>query len=409
MTIIYIHGVKVRDPEHGVRLEKSFRRWLAPKLHIGGGATPEYYPVYWGDVAAKFRWNLDSRPKTALLRAGGAAGFPGLGSLREAGPSSALDQPAAVAVSGPVIGRPVNAPAASAPPLSSVQPACRADFIADLYLASRPRKQGQDPIVDEPLLASLADAAASVAADWNAVMAIPQADSERAARLLNEVESRLSGSNLLQQGGFLDWMSRAGETLSRAARWPGDAVSTVFAELRPTVNEFVAYFLGDVLAYLNNRGETKAHPGVIPQRVLNALKAAHTRKKSSGEKVVVVTHSMGGQLLYDIVTFFAQADSDLADLKIDHWFSCGCQVSFFAELGLFKGQPTTVSPQKLARPAMVHTWTNFYDRNDLVGFVMKPVFDGVDDIEYDTGYGLAFAHSGFLARPSFFEAMAARL
>jgi hypothetical protein len=409
MTIIYIHGVKVRDPEHGVRLEKSFRRWLEPKLRIGGGATPKYYPVYWGGRCREVPLEPRFPTENSTAEGRGAAGFPGLGSLREAGPSSPLDQAAAVAVSGPVIGRPVNAPAAAAPPLSSVPPAGRADFIADLYLAVRPRKQGHDPIADEPFLASLADAAASVAADWDTIMAVPQADSERAARLLSEVESRLSGSKLLQQGGFLDWMSRAGETLNRAARWPGDAVSTVFAELRPTVNEFVAYFLGDVLAYLNNRGETAAHPGDIPQRVLKALKAAHIRKKSSGEKVVVVTHSMGGQLLYDIVTFFAQADADLADLKIDHWFSCGCQVSFFAELGLFKGQPATVSPQKLARPAMVQAWTNFYDRNDLVGFVTKPVFDGVDDIEYDTGYGLAFAHSGFLARPSFFEAMAARL
>ena len=40
---------------------------------------------------------------------------------------------------------------------------------------------------------------------------------------------------------------------------------------------------------------------------------------------------------------------------------------------------------------------------------MSPVFDGVQDVEYDTGYGLAFAHNGFLARPSFFEALADRI
>jgi hypothetical protein len=45
----------------------------------------------------------------------------------------------------------------------------------------------------------------------------------------------------------------------------------------------------------------------------------------------------------------------------------------------------------------------------LVGFIMAPVFDGVTDKAYDTGFGLAFAHTGYLGRPSFFEAMAAEL
>jgi hypothetical protein len=62
MTIIYIHGVKVRSAEHGVELQKPFRRRLTNKLAVNG-AAPGYEPVYWGDVAAKFRWNLESRPK----------------------------------------------------------------------------------------------------------------------------------------------------------------------------------------------------------------------------------------------------------------------------------------------------------------------------------------------------------
>jgi hypothetical protein len=203
-------------------------------------------------------------------------------------------------------------------------------------------------------------------------------------------------------------MIRSGETLKRAAHWPTDAVSTVFAELRPVANEFIAYFIGDVLAYLHNRDAGGA-PGEIPRRVLTALKKAHLRKKRTGEKIVVITHSMGGQLLYDAVTFFAFADPELRDLKVDHWISCGAQVSFFAELGLFKGQPDIEKPGKLKRPDSITNWTNYYDTNDLVGFIMRPVFDGVTDIEYDTGYGLAFAHTGFLARPSFFEAVADRI
>jgi len=415
VSIIYIHGVKVRDPRHGAELERPFRRWLPPNLTVNGTAV-EYLPVFWGDAAAKFRWGLASRPKTALLKQGGDGNFAGLGSLREAGPNSPLDNPVTLVVgSGPVIGRAGVASKTSTPPLSSVPPGQRADLLADLFLAVRPkgatRASGatRDPLAEDPDIAAVADAAASVAENWDSLTSKEATDDARAARLMQAIEASLLGEKLLQQGGFRAWMSKAGETLGRAAHWPPDAVSTVFAELRPVANEFVAYFIGDVLAYLNNRGSDERSPGEIPLRVIEALRKAHSLKRSTGERIIVVTHSMGGQLFYDATTFFAPADSELADLKVDHWISCGSQVSFFAELGLFNGQPATKAPDKLNRPASVSAWTNYYDRNDLAGFVMKPVFEGVEDIQYDTGYGLAFAHSGFFARPSFFEAIAKRI
>ena len=307
------------------------------------------------------------------------------------------------------------AAAAAAPPLASVAPDKRPDFLADLYLALWAQRRadtgappGRDPIAEEGHLACLADAAAAVAADWDRLVAAEPTDNARAARLVSAVEAQLHGDTMLAMGGFDDWIARAGETLRRAAVWPGDAVSTVFSELRPVVNEFVAYFIGDVLSYLNERGGNP--PGVVPRRVLDALVGAHRRKQQTGERIVVVTHSMGGQLLYDALTFFARGEPALSGLEIDHWISCGAQVSLFAELGLFEGQPTDIAkPRRLPRPAPVKAWTNFYDRNDLVGFIMEPVFEGVRDTEYDTGYGLAFAHTGYLAQPSFFEAVAARL
>jgi hypothetical protein len=421
MTIIYIHGVKVRDKAHGIALGKPFLRWLGPKLAVGGGAVG-YAPVYWGDAAADFRWRLESRPKTPLLGMGGADSTPrpfqGLGSLREAAARTPLDKTAAPASvdTGPVLGgsSAVASPAA-APPLASIARDKRPDFLADLYLAVRAQSRAdsgaqpaRDPIAEEGRLAGLAAAAATVAADWDRLIAAESTDDARAARLVTAVEAELHGDTMLPMGGFADWAARAGETLRRAAFWPGDAVSTVFSELRPVVNEFVAYFIGDVLSYLNERGADP--PGVVPRRVLDALVGAHGRKQQTGEKIVVITHSMGGQLLYDALTFFARGEPALSGLEIDHWISCGAQVSLFAELGLFEGQPTDVrAPHRLPRPAAVKAWTNFYDLNDLVGFVMGPVFEGVTDTEYDTGYGLAFAHTGYLARPSFFEKIAARL
>jgi hypothetical protein len=408
MAIVYIHGVSVRDPAHGVALERPFQRWLSPRL-LGTNAQALYLPVYWGDAGAAFRWSLRSRPKTFLLRQGGSAGFPGLGDLREAGQTSPLDRPvAATSPAGPVIGAGPANPERATPPLAAIPPQSRPDFLADLYLVTRPHASGADPVVQEPILASLADAAAAVAVEWNHIVSGASTDAERAARLLSAVDTHLhGGSELIKQGGFADWMSRAGETLSRAARWPSDAVSTVFAELRPAANELASYFMGDVFAYLTGRGDLSS-PGEIPSRVLDALDKAHAHKLDTGEPIVVVTHSMGGQLFYDAITFFAASRAALNNLSVDYWFTCGSQVSFFAEQGLLKGQAQTREPQKLSRPP-VGKWTNFFDRNDLFGYIMSPVFEGVTDVEYNTGYGLAFAHSGFLARPSFFEAMASNI
>lgn len=407
MTIIYVHGVKVRDPAHGVQLGKPFRRWLGPTLSVNGSAI-DYAPVFWGDAAARFRWDLSTRPLTALLKAGGDEAFPGLGSLREVAANSPLDRTAPQSLAeGPVLGAAASAPVNVAPPLASIDRKRRADFVADLYLAVRPHDTARDPIAEDPSVAAIADAAASVAADWDQLVGRRTTEEAKAALLVQEVAARLSGDNLLAQGGLEDWMTKAGETLKRAVVWPADAVSTVFAELRPVMNELVAYFIGDVLVYLAER-QTHDGLGEIPKRVLAALKQAHSHKKSTGERIVVVTHSMGGQLIYDALNF-ARADPELSDLEVDHWISCAAQVAFFAELRLLQGQPDIAKPQKLLRPANVKAWSNYYDRNDFLGFIMAPVFDGVTDIAYDTGYGLAFAHSGYLARPSFFEAIAARI
>ena len=407
MTIIYVHGVKVRSPAHGEQLGKSFQRWLGPKLSVNN-AAPGYEPVYWGDLAATFHWNLASRPRTALLGQGGADDFAGLGSLRGDPATTLLDaSPRALAIEGPVLGEPALAEERPIPPLATIPVDKRPDLLADLYLACLPAGE-HDPIVDSPETAGLAAAAGAAAAHWDEIVASEITDEARASKLIAAVQAELEGNDLIGMGGFANWMERAGEVLRRAATWPGDAIGTVLGEARPVMNEFVAYFVGDVFTYLMRRGDRSA-VGPIPARLLAALRRAQARKKETGEKIVIVSHSMGGQLVYDALTYFAEQDEILADIEIDHWISCGSQVSLFAEMQLFLGQPASPPGAKLPMPARVAFWTNYYDGNDLVGFIMEPVFDGVKDLAYDTGYGLFFAHTGFLARPSFFEAIAKRL
>ncbi|WP_242187220.1 hypothetical protein [Sphingomonas sp. CARO-RG-8B-R24-01] len=411
MTIIYVHGVKVRSAESGKELGKSFQHWLAPKLSVNN-ALPGYEPVYWGDLAATFRWNLASRPPTPLLGMGGAEAFAGLGSLRGAADATIFDQAPPVQLeAGPVLGGPTIAVAQAVPSLETIPFAKRPDFLADLYLACLPtgkKDEPNDPVIDQPRIAGLAAAAAAVAGHWDAIVASEATEDARARSLVAAVDAGLGNNGLVAMGGIADWMSRAGEVVRRAAAWPGDAVGTIAGELRPLGNTFVAYFIGDVLTYLDRRGSHET-PGPIPTRLLAALRRAQERKKATGEKIVIVSHSMGGQLIYDALTTFAVGDPLLDGIEIDHWITCGCQVSLFAEMQLFPGQPEVAEGQKLPMPARVRAWTNYYDTNDLVGFVMEPVFDGAKDLEYHTGYGLILAHTGFLARPSFFQAIADRL
>ncbi|HEY0013323.1 MAG TPA: hypothetical protein VGB79_10800 [Allosphingosinicella sp.] len=413
MPIVYIHGVNTRSRAGVEALAQPFRRWVAPAIRPGDPGSVGYHPVFWGDIAASFRWNLASRPRTQLLSAGAGGAAREIATARSA-PRALMRAPLApaapVAGGGGVIGGNVIAagPAAAPRPAAplNVAPGDRPDVLSDLYLAARAAEAEAGPAADLPVrLAALHDQAAALplaAAEVAETMWPGQggATDAKLAEMLAAIHVRLIGA---VSAGPADWFARAGELARRALLLPGDLVSTVLAEARPALNLFVANFLGDVLTYTNERGRSDS-PGPIPRRVIEAVRAA--KRGAQGEPLVVVTHSMGGQLFYDFMMHFAAADPEFGDLKIDHWISCGAQVSFFAELGQFIGQdPGVRSPARLRRPPGVERWTNFYDPNDLVGFVMEPVFDGVKDREYDSGAGLALAHTSYLQRPSFFEAM----
>jgi hypothetical protein len=405
VPIIYIHGVNTRTRSGVEGLEHPFRRWIADVLNPDDPDSVDFIPVFWGDRAADFRWKLASRPRSALLAAGAGQARVGLVRAAPRALMAARSEPES-APAGPVIGA---GPVISGSPtlrLDSVPREARADLLSDLYAATRlaaaedgvPLGGTANRSLLDDMLAPLAAVAAEVADEmWDSASGSDQA---KLTAMLSEIDVRLAG---VVGGGAPGWFARAGELARRALLLPGDVVSTVLAEARPALNGFVANFLGDVLTYVNERGRDSA-PGPIPLAVMEGMRRA--RRARPGEPVVVVTHSMGGQLFYDYLVNFAAHDPELADFEIDHWISCGSQVSFFAELCQFLDQDRAIrAPAKLPLPPRVRRWTNFYDPNDFVGFVMSPVFDQATDREYDTGAGLILAHVSYLQRPSFFAAM----
>jgi hypothetical protein len=161
---------------------------------------------------------------------------------------------------------------------------------------------------------------------------------------------------------------------------------------------------------LDRRG-TSAAPGDIPRRLLRALDAAWRNKIArDGEPLVVLTHSMGGQLVYDAVTHFLPNDPARQHIKIDFWCATASQVGFFEELKLFLEKPSTQLPQKTPFPSgNLGCWWNLWDHNDFISFTARDVFEGVDDESFHTGASLVGAHSAYLKRPRFFRRLANKL
>jgi len=177
------------------------------------------------------------------------------------------------------------------------------------------------------------------------------------------------------------------------------------------LNEFVSNFFGDVFVYLRTRG-TAAEPGEIPRRLLSKLAWARQQQHArNDEPLVVLSHSMGGQIVYDAVTHFLPGTPALHDLRIDFWCATASQVGFFEELKLFlasSGGYKTDHPVPFP-PAHLGVWWNVWDHNDFLSFTAQSIIDKVDDGSYDSGMSLLEAHGGYLQRPSFYRALAAKL
>ena len=67
----------------------------------------------------------------------------------------------------------------------------------------------------------------------------------------------------------------------------------------------IATFIGDAFQYLSERGDGSA-PGPIGRTVLAALLEGSARARQSDEPLVVISHSFGGEIVYDILTHYAE-------------------------------------------------------------------------------------------------------
>jgi hypothetical protein len=207
------------------------------------------------------------------------------------------------------------------------------------------------------------------------------------------------------------WMTRLAESADRAAHAPGFVLSGALAEVGGSVNDVVTLFVGDVFTYLTWRGEP-GRPGPIPAAVLAAMRRAAGARRSPDEPMVLVTHSMGGQIAFDLVTAFLPQEPDADHLRVDFWCA---QVGLFQELGLFLRDTDAGAPRSLGEPApppdgrYLGHWWNVWDYNDFISYSAAGIVAGVDDEAYSSGMSVLTAHSGYLQRPSFYRRLAAKV
>ncbi|MGQ0682033.1 hypothetical protein [Bradyrhizobium sp.] len=401
MPIIYMHGVNTRDPKHFEPVKEYLRNIVAPAI----SRNPDKVSIQaadWFQLCAAPKWDGVARPRTKLTGQGAVAPDDEMLDALVAKAPRVEAQPSAF-TSG-------SAGAASSKiALNGLSAEAMTDLIT--LAASKPTMTP----VQRARIGVIAD---KIAHDANMQAKLSQtgAPDQQWAIVAAEIQRGIEAQSTFASAGALDVLrdikERIQESASRLINTPAVGLSVAAGELRPALNDFVTRFLGDVLYYVSGRG-TAAAPGPIPAVLIKALETAQTNKQqNNNEPIVLLTHSMGGQIAYDTVTSFLPTAR--SPIKVDYWCAAASQVGYFEELNMFlasdprnskaTGRPTPVPTANLGK------WWNVWDTNDILSFTTKDIFaPGIDDEEYKTGMSSAAAHGGYLERPSFYRQFAEKI
>jgi len=155
-------------------------------------------------------------------------------------------------------------------------------------------------------------------------------------------------------------------------------------------------FIGDSFFYFGSRGE-RFNPGSVPSICIQAIETAASMRTEEDPDLIVVAHSMGSNIICDILSYFAPS------LEVDLVLTVGAQFPLFADLDMFPGFSADERP--IPKPDAALNWINFYDPNDFLGYAASGVFDGIIDVPFSSGRFVVTTHADYFKFVSFFELM----
>lgn len=395
MPLVFVHGVSQRGDAFGKNMKARdalLRSHVLPSLGIKADKVAILEP-YWGDAGVKFRWDNASLPRdtdSIETFGGGLTDDMRLGA--EVLLSTTPDAGDVTAVATRSLAEAVDVVWSSA--FLAVDDEDTATKLAEshrraaAYAAANPHPAW----VKDTTPGNFLDVLHSHVTSY-----------ERGA----EGASAEASAPRYESFGFSDIRESLQEGLSRVAGAAGALGGSALTAMgRTRVHLATSLFLGDIFQYLNTRG-TDTAPGPIVQTVLAAFNAARAQVSSDDPKLIIVGHSLGGVIAYDILTYFAPM------LEVDVFVTVGSQVALFEEMSLYRsskpGVPANPPADRLPRPQNIRRWLNVLCPNDVFSFRVAGVFTDAQDYTYDTGYGVLEAHSGYFSRPSFYTRLGERL
>lgn len=382
MPLVFVHGVANRPSLE--QAEATAQRDALFRAIVFRSADTVIKNPDWGSHAAVFDVKMPWLPKPSGNQAFGEkneSGEVGLGRIAKVDGIQAVDLAAYAALEKALRDSQVKPGAATNKNLISLVTEI-ADYLEPAVLA-----QGKGQPKGIPAL-------------------VATKDDEFADALQGELQLKKPGT--AQAFGIKD---RIKEALDDLGGWIGNAASdAVLRAKRADLSKSVTYFLGDIFVYLKQR-DVVGDQGVrdrIFEPILKDLIAAANAKKNENEPFVVIGHSLGGVLLYDILTddqCLKRLSDEAPKFKIDALLTVGSQPGFFADLKLYGDRGAAL----LQRPKSVSRWMNVYDFTDVFSFLCEPVFADVEDLGYDTSVDLLHAHSAYFQKPSFYKRLQLRL
>ena len=394
MPLVFVHGVSVRKDTAYETALASRDRFFCEVMLADAAGKPYPKPVispYWGGDGVRFRFDMASLPNFDTNRyvPMGVEDAPFGGEVPLTGGEDADTYLARLAT-------------------TSLLEA--SDLLFATAVEQHVRQASEPP---EGLLALAAACAVYAEANPKPAWLRPEMTNEEFAdALVTEAQkAKPGGGPSFQSQGIGDIFNSLQDGITRLKEGAANWVSRQALDaVRETLHGKVALFLGDVFTYLDERG-TPQDFGAIVKKVAAALTEG-MQARTASDPLIVLGHSLGGVILYDMLTSFQPEANLVPGLHIDRLVTVGSQVGLFEEMKSYLGSReefSKTSGKKVPMPPAVDRWLNIFDEVDVLSFAAEPIFEGVKDLTFSSRTHVFTAHSAYFLRASFYERLRARL